>query len=433
MKTDLILISHNSKKDLERFLPSIEKYTKDFTITIVDNGSDDETVKYLENLEKEVIYQENKGYGSACNVGAKATTSEFIVFLNCDLLASEGWLEKLLEPFKDEKVAITGARLMAPNDVEFPTPEIDWVCGAVMAMRRSAFDKLGGLDENFFLFWEETDLCKRAVDAGYKVIRSDAKLIHYHPHFPPFKDKLKEYWDQSEAYFKKKHNIKPLILIAIPAYKDSDATFLASILNVAKYGVTGFDLEYLILPNTVIHDARNKAVLEAKNLKADYILFIDNDMSFPSDTLQKLVDDIQEKQADIVCGLFFKREPPYAPTSLLRLEKTNDKEIGFTSLKEWPEGLVEIDGCGMAFTLIDMKLFDRVKYPWFAFREEVGEDLYLCFNAKIQAKAKMYCDTRIHVGHIGRHIVGIRTYQAWQEQKKKQELEDLGKLEITNL
>ena len=137
--TDLILISHNSKKDLERFLPSIAKYTKDYTLTIIDNGSDKETKKFLKKLDSniiKVIFQENTGYSSAINTGARTTSNDVMVFLNCDLSATEGWLDKLLEPLKDEKIAVSGAKMFSSNGSEFPTPATDWVLGACMAIKR---------------------------------------------------------------------------------------------------------------------------------------------------------------------------------------------------------------------------------------------------------------------------------------------------------
>ena len=443
MKSDLILISYNSKEDLERFLPSIAKYTQegDYKITIVDNGSNKETRKFLKKLDGDVIkviFQKNKGYGSACNTGAAATSNDNLVFLNCDLVATEDWLNKLEEPLYKEDIAISGARMFAPNGQEFPTPLKDWVCGSCIATTRKVFEELGGFDENFFLFFEETDLCKRATNKGYKVIRSQAKLVHYHPHFPPLNDNLQGYWDKSKAYFENKHNIKPLVLVAIPHYKESEATFTTSLLSAIEYcnGLENreYDLTYLCLPQTVIHDARNKAVEAAKMTGAKYLLFIDNDMAFPPEAIDKLYNSIKEKQADVVSGLFFKREPPYNPTSLSRLEISDkEDEVKFITLKEWPEGMVEVDGTGMAFTIIDMTIFNKIKQPYFSFKEGVGEDLYFCFFAKTAGGAKMYCDARIKIGHIGRMPVGETTFKSWQKQIQGQQLKDIKKLEFKNL
>jgi glycosyltransferase involved in cell wall biosynthesis len=204
-KADLVLVSYNSKQDLERFLPTIKKHTKDYSLVIVDNGSNEETKKYLETCGENVIFQNNLGYGTGCNRGAKQGQSEFVVFLNCDLEATSNWLENLLAPFEDPDVAITGARLFKPDGMEYPTPKEKNAIGCCYAVRRRVFEELGGFDENFFLFFEETDLSLRTVKSGYKVVRSEAKMIHIHPHFFPLSPSMQPIWDKSEKYFREKH------------------------------------------------------------------------------------------------------------------------------------------------------------------------------------------------------------------------------------
>ena len=207
MKTDLVLVCHNSLSDLERFLPSIKANTENYNLIIVDNGEQKLPVDFLEKLTAKYISIPNKGYGSACNAGAKLGDSEFIVFLNCDLLATKNWLENLLKPFADPAVAVTGARLFNEQGLEYKTPERGHVIGCCYAIRRKVFEQLGGFDENFFLFFEETDLSLRATKAGFYVVRSDAKLIHFHPHFLPMPEALQKYYDVSQSYFKIKHNL----------------------------------------------------------------------------------------------------------------------------------------------------------------------------------------------------------------------------------
>ena len=201
MKADLVLVCHNSLSDLERFLPSIKANTTDYNLIIVDNGDKKLPIDFLEKLTAKYISTSNNGYGTACNVGAKAGTSEFIVFLNCDLLATKDWLNNLLKPFSDPAVAVTGARLFNEQGLEYRTPERGHVIGCCYAIRRKVFEQLGGFDENFFLFFEETDLSLRATKAGFYVVRSDAKLIHFHPHFLPMPPYLQTHYDFSQNYF----------------------------------------------------------------------------------------------------------------------------------------------------------------------------------------------------------------------------------------
>lgn len=293
MKADLILVSHNSKADLEKFLPSIRENTEDFSLLIVDNGSDEETLKYLKDCGEVIFPQGNRGYAVACNRGAAEGSAEFIVFLNCDLLAWKNWLVDLLEPFKDEKVAVTGARLFAEDGEEYETPKEGWACGACFAVRRKIFEELGGFDENFFLFFEETDFCLRAVKAGYKVIRSEAKLFHYHAHFPPFSPELQKHWDKSKEYFEKKYTSpsKKLSLALVMIAKNEELgleqaiksarPFVSEVVVAVDNSSTDKTLEVALkFADTVkkfdwqddFSKARNFA---HEGVKTDWILFLD--------------------------------------------------------------------------------------------------------------------------------------------------------------
>jgi len=293
MKADLILVSHNSKSDLEKFLPSIKENTDDYNLVIIENGGNDETLKFLSDYGVRFILTDNKGYGAACNNGAKNTSSEFVVFLNCDLLASKNWLKELLKPFKDKEVAVTGARLFSGDGVEYPTPKNDMAIGCCFAVRRKVFDKLGGFDENFFLFFEETDFCRRVTNAGYKVVRSEACLTHFHPHFPPFSAELQKYWDESKAYFESKHKVlikKPslsLVMIvkneekglerAILSCRDFVTDIIIAVDNSSTDKTEEIAKKYATtLKHFDWHDDFSKARNFAhEGVKTDWILFLD--------------------------------------------------------------------------------------------------------------------------------------------------------------
>jgi len=441
MKADLILISYNSKNDLERFLPSLKKNTpKDYApLTIVDNNSDQETKDYLKTLEdiRVVFSEKNVGYGAACNLGAKETNSEFICFLNCDLLVDDDkWLRRLLKPLEDDPdVWVSGARMFNEKGEEFPTPLTGWVCGACVMVRRKDFEELGGFDENFFMFFEETDLFNRIGDKKKKVIRSEAKLTHFNPNFPPFKNKdLQKYWDESQSCYKKKWKIKEKVLIAVPCYRQLEPLFVESLIRLIDFVQRNekYDVDFMFLYETVIYEVRENAVKEAMKRGCEYLLFIDNDAIFPPTALFQLLDDMEQEKADVVSGLFFKRVPPFDPTSLMKLvisgkneENPEVTDVGFKPLEDWHEGLVEIDGCGMHFTLIRTSIFSKIDRPYFFVAPGVGEDLYFCFKAKVKGNAKMFCDTRVKIEHLGSIPIGENTYRHY---KKIEEMEKINKI-----
>ena len=293
MLADLVIVSHNSKADLERFLPSLREHTKDYNLIIIDSGSDKVTTNWLEMCGESVIFSSNVGYGRACNKGANMLQADIIVFLNADLLASPNWLTDLLEPFKDEKVAVTGARLFNEAGQEYPTPKEGHVIGCCYAIRRKVFEQLGGFDENFFLFFEETDLSVRVVEAGYRIVRSEAKLTHFHPHFPPFSPELQKHWDKSKAYFKSKRErglpdpSVALVMIvkneelgleqAILSCKDFVSEIIIAVDKKSTDGTLEIAKKYATTVKLFDFDddfsvARNFA---AEGVKSDWILFLD--------------------------------------------------------------------------------------------------------------------------------------------------------------
>src|SRR5262249_29226959 len=154
-------------------------------------------------------------YAGGNNCGAAHARGEFLVFLNPDTTLAPGALSALLAPLRLEtKAALTTACVghMSPAEVvntcgntmhytrltfcrgagrpraDFTTPaEVDSVSGAAFAIRRAVFEELGGFDENFFMYVEDTDLSWRARLASYRCLYvADAVVRHdYHPSYSP--------------------------------------------------------------------------------------------------------------------------------------------------------------------------------------------------------------------------------------------------------
>ncbi|MFH1670260.1 MAG: glycosyltransferase family 2 protein [Patescibacteria group bacterium] len=192
-----------------------QKVADQMEIIVIDNHSDDDSIGILRNrLEdfKNVCIVEsprNLGFGKGNNIGERYATGEFIVILNPDTEPEPGAIEKLIAVLKsDESIGIIAPKLVFPDGTArdsyrtFPTvPDLiikrtflkrlfperlkrylqhesnpltvrdtDWVVGACMVMQRSVFEKLGGFDPRFFLFFEDTDLCRRCWEMGKRVL-----------------------------------------------------------------------------------------------------------------------------------------------------------------------------------------------------------------------------------------------------------------------
>ena len=153
-----------------------------------------------------------------------------------------------------------------------------------------------------------------------------------------------------------------------------------------------------------IAENRNYCVIQAQKNNSDYILFIDDDMTFAPETLDQLL----YHKKDIVGVNSYSRILPLHTTVGLMNEKGEYKHPDH--YPEWemkiPDNLFEAYFVGCGICLIDMKVFKKVKEPFFSFSYEKnglvkgGEDGNFCDRAR-QKGFKVWCDPTVEVGHIG--------------------------------
>lgn len=145
---------------------------------------------------------QNKGFGAACNLGAKKACADLLFFLNPDTELLFLSAKEIFDAFRDKELVLAGLPLRLPSGKpqpfgygEFPSlfnilrtnifgekrnPRKDWVSGAALIIRRDIFWQIGGFDENFFLYFEDVDLCKRALGGkGRAVLLEESKVLHF--------------------------------------------------------------------------------------------------------------------------------------------------------------------------------------------------------------------------------------------------------------
>lgn len=224
MDLSVIILSYKSKNDLARLLPSIfasvTKYS--YEVIVVDNGSDDGTFEWLESYKPrlqspeaqadggqvkansyKLIRNSNTGFASGNNIGIKQASGKYILLLNPDTQIQPDTLEAM-QNFMEQRhdVGISGCKVIKPGGSldlacrrKFPNPwnsfkrlfllsrtdynltnidenlemEVDSVMGAFLLIRRTVIDKIGLLDEEFFMYGEDIDWCWRCKEAGWKV------------------------------------------------------------------------------------------------------------------------------------------------------------------------------------------------------------------------------------------------------------------------
>lgn len=197
----------------------------------------------------------------------------------------------------------------------------------------------------------------------------------------------------------------PKILIATPVWCDVKAEFTTSILSLNKY----LDTQFSIATGSVVYESRNKLVLKAINGEFDYILWLDSDMVFPPDTLEKLLEDA-ENGIDCVSGLYFTRVPPTIKPVIvkeLNYERINDTQIKNEAIfyTDYPvDSLFEVAGfgfgCALTKTSVLVDISNKFSCSPFSPLLNLGEDYSFCWRAN-QMGLKLYCDSRVKCGHIG--------------------------------
>ncbi len=197
VKYSIIIPTKGKCEELLRPLcESIIKYTnlEDVEIIIVSNGSEDNTDEYVKSLGdpfKLITFPEARGYTISTNDGIKASVGKYCILLNndCVLLSQQPkgvWIDILVEWFlKDEKVGITG-----PMKAFCPEAKRDFLIGFCVMVRRDILEELAirkdgeiqYLDFSFApAYGEDTDLCCKIEDAGYKVVQVLPTQEYYGP------------------------------------------------------------------------------------------------------------------------------------------------------------------------------------------------------------------------------------------------------------
>ena len=211
----------------------------------------------------------------------------------------------------------------------------------------------------------------------------------------------------------------PTVLIAVPCHRQVFTDTMTCVVNIMQSS-QAYRSRVMFHQGGLIHRARNTVAeyFLKHEEKPDYLLFVDDDMVFQGDALEKLLSNGK----DIVTGNAFTRKFPVRPVvghfDPVRLGRIN------TLVEYKKDELQQVESCGMAFTLISRKAMEQVtavnKHPFnfIYFPEtdgELPEDSAFCWWAK-QAGIDVWLDSRVQIGHIGSIIYDEVDFDAGKDQ-----------------
>ena len=215
----VVILNYNGLKLIEKFLPSVIKFTPNkYNIYIIDNGSSDNSVKFIKSNFKRVKIielDENYGYAKGYNIGLKKINEDILCLLNNDIEVTDKWTEKIMIQFENEKeTAVIQPKMKNFNNKDYfdyagasggfldrygypycngriykkiekdnnqynEINKIFWACGACFFVRNNILRQFGGFDEIFWAHFEEIDLCWRLQNRGYKISFNPNSTVYH--------------------------------------------------------------------------------------------------------------------------------------------------------------------------------------------------------------------------------------------------------------
>lgn len=198
MKIDIVFVTYNSSKWLDKCIKSIlkSKYDlKNVSLLFCDNNSSDDTLNNIKHIKENysnkfakidyIQSPKNKGFGHGNNLAAKLGNSPYIFFLNVDTEIEDDTLKKI-ESHIEKSSEREGMWELAQRPYEHPkyydplTWETSWASGACMIIRREIFESLNGFDKEIFMYCEDVEISWHLRALGYKIkYLADTPITHY--------------------------------------------------------------------------------------------------------------------------------------------------------------------------------------------------------------------------------------------------------------
>ncbi len=238
IQKSVIIVNYKSNHELKNCLESIEKkeiQKNDLEVIIVNNDPHPfQLEKKFSFITTLIEIKKNIGFGSACNQGARQARGKFLFFLNPDaILIQENTIQKLVNFLKkNPQVGVVAPKLIL-STTNCPQPwtsgkkttlfsilfkntlgkpwkkqvpvSVDWVSGAALMTFKNLFEKVGGFDNCFFMYFEDQDFCLKIKSLGFKVFLLPAvTVLHLDgKSWNGYQSKKQAYYQSQLLFFKK--------------------------------------------------------------------------------------------------------------------------------------------------------------------------------------------------------------------------------------
>ena len=369
MKLSVIIVSYNVKYYLGQCLEALTKAIDnlDAEIFVIDNHSNDDSMEYLQERFSHVNFIRcNHNYGFACanNIAIRQSDSSYVLLLNPDTIVGEKTITDCLQ-FMDEhsQTGVLGVRMLNTDGTDakesrrgLPSPltafykmsglcarypyshrfgkyymsylswdspaQIDVVSGAFCMLRRSALDKVGLLDEDYFMYGEDIDLSYRLLKGGYQNWYFPSKILHYKGESTQ-KSSFKYvhvFYEAMLIFFSKHYAHMSLILslpIKLAIYFKASLSLVSMLMDKARksMGFSGYHLvqsKYVFIGREDAIDVCRK-LARAKGLDAQFV--VGDETSLPDGHLGFLqqstktfvVYDVDAYRFDTIFDIFSRR------------------------------------------------------------------------------------------------------------------------------
>lgn len=238
----IIIVSFNGKQFIKDCLNSIYRQTyRKFEVIVVDNASTDGSADFIKSKYPKVKLirsETNLGFASANNLGIRKSKGEYIVLLNQDTAVHKDWLKELVNGVNKENVGACQSKILFFNkrnvintsgtianylgfgwcgdynkpDEGLEEAEITFPSGSSVIFKKEVLNKTGLFDDNFFMYYEDSDLGWRIRLLGYKITRAPLSVMYHKYKFESEEDRFKKkIKDRKKIFYHERNRIVTIL------------------------------------------------------------------------------------------------------------------------------------------------------------------------------------------------------------------------------